>query len=129
MGYQRRCIAENSARYERQRRRATTEHPEKPRRRIIGYNVYELPDGHPDKYPPWPKLVRPDPADWERQLSRVRDFRERHRDDAPVYLERLKEVALQEGTFSASSWRRCGRHPRADHEDPGRVGGRYRKMV
>lgn len=130
MGYQRRCIAENSARYEGERHRVTADHPQPPRRRIIGYNVYELPDGHPDKYPPVAEMVRPDPADWERQLARLRDFRERHSEDAPVFLARLKQVALQEGNvfgelLETVRHATLGQITRTLVE----VGGRYRKMV
>ncbi|KAF0221751.1 MAG: methylmalonyl-CoA [Geobacteraceae bacterium] len=130
LGYHRRCIAENSTRYERERHRVTPEYPEPPQRRIIGYNAYELPDGHPDKYPPVAEVVRPDPADWERQLARVRDFKERHREDAPVYLARLKQVALQgENVFGelleTVRHATLGQISRTLVE----VGGRYRKMV
>jgi len=130
MGYQRRCIAENSTRYERERHRVTAEHPEPPRRRIVGYNIHELPAGHPDKYPPMAEVVRPDPADWERQLARVRDFRERHREDAPVYLARLKKVALEEGNvfgelLETVRHATLGQISRTLMD----VGGRYRKMV
>jgi methylmalonyl-CoA mutase len=130
MGYQRRCIAENSARYERERHRMTADHAQPPKRRIIGYNVYELPEGHPDKYPPMAEVVRPGPADWERQLARLRDFRERHREDAPVYLERLKLVALQGGNvfgelLETVRHATLGQISRTLMD----VGGRYRKMV
>lgn len=129
-GYQRRCIAENSARYEQERRRVTGDHPRPPQRKIIGYNVYELSDGHPDKYPSVAEVVRPDPADWERQLARLRDFKELHRDDAPFYLARLKEVALQEGNvfgelLETVRHATLGQITRTLTE----VGGRYRKMV
>ncbi|MCM2359374.1 MAG: methylmalonyl-CoA mutase family protein [Geobacteraceae bacterium] len=128
-GYQRRCIAENSARYERERRRPTPEHPERPRRTIIGYNAFELPDGHPGKYPPVAELVRPGPADWERQLARVRDFKERHR-DAPLYLARLKEVALSGGNVFGELLETV-RHATLGQITGAlaEVGGRYRKMV
>src|SRR6185369_4236132 len=130
LGYQRRCIAENSARYEQERRRTTTEHPQPPRRRIIGYNVFELPAGHPDKYPPAPEVVRPGPADWERQLSRVRSFKERHREDAPVYLERLKQVALEGGNVFGELLETV-RHASLGQISKTlmEVGGEYRKMV
>lgn len=129
-GYQRRCIAENSARYERERRRPTPEHPEKPRRTIIGYNAFELPDGHPGKYSPVAEVVRPDPADWERQLARVRDFKERHREDAPVYLARLKEVAMAGGNVFGELLETV-RHATLGEITGAlaEVGGRYRKMV
>jgi methylmalonyl-CoA mutase len=129
-GYQRRCIAEQSARYERERRRPTPEHPEPPRRTIIGYNAFALPDGHPDKTPPVGELVRPGPADWERQLSRVRDFRSRHREDAPVFLARLRQVALCGGNVFGELLETV-RHATLG-EITGtlaEVGGRYRKMV
>jgi isobutyryl-CoA mutase len=129
-GYQRRCIAEQSASYERERRRPTAEHPEEPRRRIIGYNAFELPDGHPDKYPPVAEVVRPDPADWERQLTRLRAFRERHREGSPVYLARLKEVALAGGNVFGELLETV-RHATLGEitRTLAEVGGRYRKMV
>src|SRR6185369_9814924 len=124
------CIAENSAKYERERRRPTDEHPEQPRRRIIGYNVYELPANHPDKYPPVAEVVRPDSADWERQLARLRDFRGRHMEDAPVYLERLKQVALQGGNIFGELLETV-RHATLGQitKTLAEVGGKYRKMV
>jgi isobutyryl-CoA mutase len=130
MGYQRRAIAENSARYEEQRRRATPEHPGEPRRRIIGYNAHELADGNPDKYPAVADLVRPGPADFERQLARVRDFKERHREDAPVYLARLREVALREGNVFGELLETV-RHASLGQitKTLAEVGGKYRKMV
>jgi isobutyryl-CoA mutase len=130
MGYQRRCIAQNSAHYEAQRRRPTPEHPEEPRRSIIGYNVHELPDGHPDKYPPVADLVRPGPADLERQLARVRDFKERHREDAPLYLARLREVALREDNVFGELLETV-RHASLGQitRTLAEVGGKYRKMV
>ena len=130
MGYQRRAIAENSARYEEQRRRTTVEHPAEPRRRIIGYNAHELPDGDPGKYPPVAELVRPGPADFERQLGRVRDFKERHREDAPVYLARLREVALRGGNVFGELLETV-RHASLGQitKTLTEVGGKYRKMV
>jgi methylmalonyl-CoA mutase len=129
-GYQRRAIAENSARYERERRRSGGADAGEPLRRIIGYNVHELPDGHPDKYPAVAEVVRPDPADWERQLGRVRDFRLRHREDAPVYLARLRGVALAGGNVFAELLETV-RHATLGEitRTLAEVGGRYRKMV
>ncbi|HSC70364.1 MAG TPA: methylmalonyl-CoA mutase family protein, partial [Candidatus Methylomirabilis sp.] len=130
LGYQRRCIAEQSARYERERRRPTPEHPERPRRTIIGYNAFELPDGHPDKCPPVGEVVRPGPADWERQLARVRDFRLRHREDAPMYLARLKEVALAGGNVFGELLETVRHATLGEITNAlAEVGGRYRKMV
>jgi methylmalonyl-CoA mutase len=129
-GYQRRCIAGNSARYERERRRRTKEEYPEPKRRIIGYNTHELPDGHPDKHPPVGEVVRPGPADWERQIARVRNFRERHMEDAPLHLARLKEVALQGGNVFGELLETV-RHATLGEiaHVLAEVGGRYRKMV
>ena len=129
-GYQRRCIAEQSARYERERRRPAAVHAAASRRRIIGYNSYELPEAHPDKYPPAEEIVRPAPDDWERQLARVRAFRERHRGETPHYLARLKQVVLQGGNvfgelLETVRHASLGQITKALAE----VGGRYRKMV
>ena len=130
LGYQRRCIAENSTKYERERRRAGPGHPEPPRRKIIGYNSFELPEGHREKYPPVADVVRPDPADWERQLTRVRSFKERHREDAPIYLERLKQIALQDGNVFGELLETV-RHATLGQISKTlmEVGGEYRKMV
>jgi methylmalonyl-CoA mutase len=130
MGYQRRCIAENSSTYERERHRVTADHPQPALRRIIGYNFYELPDGHPDKYPPVAEVVRPGAADRERQLARVRDFKERHREDAPRYLARLKQAALQDGNVFGELLETV-RHATLGQisRTLAEVGGHYRKMV
>jgi isobutyryl-CoA mutase len=130
LGYQRRCIAEQSARYERERQKATPEHPQAPRRRIVGYNVFELPDGHPEKYPRVGEVVRPDPSDWERQLVRVRDFKKRHREDAPISLERLRQVALEGGNVFGELLETV-RHATLGQisKTLAGVGGEYRKMV
>jgi len=108
----------------------TTEHPHPPKRRIIGYNVFELPEGHADKYPPVAEVVRPGPADWERQLARLRAFKKRHREDAPVYLARLKEVALR-GENVFGELLETVRHASLGQITSTliEVGGRYRKMV
>ncbi len=129
-GYQRRCIAANSARYEKERRRRTREDDPEPKRRIIGYNAHELPAGHPDKYPHVAEVVRPGPADWERQIARVRDFKERHREDAPLYLERLKEEALKGGNVFGELLETV-RHATLGQitRTLAGVGGRYRKMI
>ena len=130
LGYQRRCIAEQSARYERERRKSTPEHPQAPRRGIVGHNIFELPDGHPGKYPKADEVIRPDASDRERQLARVRDFKARHSEDAPVYLERLRQVTLQGGNvfgelLETVRHASIGQITRALAE----VGGEYKKMV
>jgi len=130
LGYQRRCIAENSSRYERERRRKTGGDDLAPLRRVIGYNVHELAEDHPDKYPPVAEVARPEPVDRERQLARLRDFRERHREDAPLYLSRLKQVA-QEGGNVFGELMETVRHATLGQitHTLAEVGGRYRKMV
>jgi methylmalonyl-CoA mutase len=129
-GYQRSCIAKNSARYEQERRRKKSEHSQEPLRRIIGYNLFELPDGHPDKYPPVVEAVHSNPGDWERQLKRVRDFKERHAKEAQTYLARLKHAALsRENVFGelldTVRYATLGQITHALFD----AGGRYRKMV
>lgn len=129
-GYQRSCIAENGFRYEMQRRRATPNQTDGPTRKIVGYNLYELPQEHRDKYPPVREIVRSGPDDWDRQLRRVRDFRRRHSEDAPAYLARLKREALLGNNIFGElletvQHATLGQITRTLAE----VGGRYRKMV
>jgi methylmalonyl-CoA mutase len=129
-GYQRRCIAESSARYEQQRRRQTDEHPHPPVRGIIGYNAFELPDGHPGKHPPVGEVVRPGPKDWDRQLARLGDFKQRHQEDAPLYLARLKQVAMDGGNVFDELLETV-RHATLGQITAtlAEVGGHFRKMV
>jgi methylmalonyl-CoA mutase len=129
-GYQRRCIAEQSSKYELERRRTVQGQPGKPLRTIIGYNSYELPDAHPDKYPPVAEMVRPGPDDRKRQLARVHAFRELHREDAPICLAKLKEVALA-GENVFAELLETVRHATLGQITAtlAEVGGRYRKMV
>ena len=66
----------------------------------------------------------------EKQVARVRDFRARHKEDAPVYLQRLKDVALAGGNVFAElletvKHASLGQITRTLFE----VGGRYRKMI
>ena len=129
-GYQRRCIAEMSARYEGERRRKGRDDDREPLRRVIGYNIHELPEGDPDRYPPVAEVVRPGPADWERQLARLRNFRERHGEEAPIFLARLKAVARQ-GENVFAELMETVRHATLGEitNALAEVGGRYRKMV
>lgn len=129
-GYQRRCIAENSTRYEHERRPLTGHGQPKPKRRIIGYNQYNLPDNSPDLYPEVPELVRPNDADRQKQLSRLKKFRFRHRGETPYYLERLKKVAISGDNVFAEllatvRHATLGQITKTLYE----AGGRYRKMV
>jgi isobutyryl-CoA mutase len=129
-GYQRRCIAENSVRYERQRTRPNPKQTGEPLRKIVGYNTLDLPDGHPDKYPPATEIIRPNPDDWKGQVERVQNFKKLHAADAPIYLARLRNAALNgENVFrellETVRHATLGQmtHTLAD------VGGRYRKTV
>jgi isobutyryl-CoA mutase len=96
----------------------------------VGYNAHQLAEGDPGKYPPVAELVRPGAADFERQLARLREFKERHREDAPVYLARLKEIALAEGNVFGELLETV-RHASLGQitRTLAEVGGRYRKMV
>ena len=125
LGYQRHCIAEQSARYERQRQPGA-----EPLRPIIGYNAHQLPADHPDRYPPAHDVVRPAAEDAGEQIARIRAFRETHRERAPQALKRLQQVAAADGNTFAELLQtvRCaslGQITQALIE----VGGRYRKML
>jgi methylmalonyl-CoA mutase len=129
-GYQRRCIARNSSRYEHQRRGATPKHPEAPVRKIVGYNTYVLPKDHGDAGSNATEIVRSNADDWNRQLARVRQFKERHAQDAPVYLDRLKQAAsggknVFEELLETVRHATLGQMIRTLAD----VGGRFRKMV
>jgi methylmalonyl-CoA mutase len=75
-------------------------------------------------------MIHPNPADWERQLTRLRDFRERHRKDAPIYLARLKEVTLSGGNVFGELLETV-RHATLGQITGilAEIGGKYRKMV
>ena len=75
-------------------------------------------------------MVRPNREDREKQIARVRAFRERHCEDAPAYLRRLKEAALASDNVFAELLETV------KHATLGQiirtlfqVGGRYRKMI
>ncbi len=129
-GYQRRCIAKNSARYEHERRPLSGDGGQKPKRKIIGYNIYNLPDDSPNLYPEIPELIRPNAANRQKQLRRLTDFRKRHQEDAPHYLEHLKKTAIAEDNVFAEllttvRHATLGQITKTLYE----AGGRYRKMV
>jgi methylmalonyl-CoA mutase len=76
------------------------------------------------------EIVRSTRDDWNRQLSRVRDFKKRHSKDAPVHLERLRQVASHGGNvfeelLETVRHATLGQMTRILAD----VGGRYRKMV
>jgi methylmalonyl-CoA mutase len=99
-------------------------------RGIIGYNAFELPDGHPGKHPPVGEVVRPGPKDWDRQLARLGDFKQRHEEDAPLYLARLKKVAMDGGNVFDELLETV-RHATLGQITAtlAEVGGHFRKMV
>lgn len=125
LGYHRRCIAEQSARYEHQRQPGTD-----LRRPIIGYNIHQLSDTHPDRYPPVHEVIRPTDKDAREQIARIRAFREKHKDHSPQALKKLQQVAAGHGNTFAElletvRYASLGQISQALAD----VGGRYRKMV
>ena len=90
VSYQRSSIAQASCEYEHDIFSG--------KRPIIGRNVLKLDSG--DTVPP-AELMRPTREDWDIQISRTRAFRERNREAAPLYLRRLREVALEGGNVFA----------------------------
>ena len=124
LNYQRRQIAESSQKYESDR------HKGDPRRKIIGYNTYELPDDDPHKYPKVPEIIRPNEKDWKRQIIRIRDFRTRHEDEVQEYLARLKHVALEDDNVFEELMETVKYCTLGEiTETLAQVGGRFRKVV
>ncbi|WP_028584054.1 methylmalonyl-CoA mutase family protein [Desulfogranum mediterraneum] len=129
LGYQRNSIGESSARYE-QERVPDPLSMDLARRKIIGFNTYLQPLVD-QELPSVPQLVRPTQADWDRQISRVRDFRSRHQQQAEAALQRLEAVAASDdGNIFAELLRtvRCATLGQISARLR-KVGGSYRKMV
>jgi methylmalonyl-CoA mutase len=66
---------------------------------IVGVNTFENP--HPAAAPPATALMRSSEDEKGRQLSSLRAFQDRHREEAPRALRRLQEVALSGGNVFA----------------------------
>lgn len=125
LGYQRRCIADQSNRYEKQRQPGAALN-----RPIIGYNVHQLPPEHPDRYLLSHEVVRPSRKDAELQIARIQAFREKHSDLAPQALRQLQQVVVNEGNTFAELLQTV-RHASLGQITQAliEVGGGYRKML
>ena len=118
-GYQRGLIQDESMEYERRKHDGSLP--------IVGVNTFLSPE------PPLstPRAVsRATETEKESQIQRLRDFQDRHREEAPVALARLREVAVDGGnTFGAlmDAVRSCslGQITDAFFE----VGGQYRRSM
>ncbi len=99
-------------------------------RRIIGYNSHELPDGHPDKYPPVAEVVRPDPPTGNGKSPACATSGNATAKMPRHYLARLKQVALQGGNVFGELLETV-RHATLGQisRTLAEVGGQYRKMV
>jgi methylmalonyl-CoA mutase len=118
LGYQRRRIQEESARYE--ALKASGQLP------VIGVNTF-VPEGEPAFKPP-STLARSSEEEKVRQIRRVTEFKERHRQEARIALAHLRDVAESGGnTFEAlmraTRVATLGQITGALYE----VGGRYRR--
>jgi methylmalonyl-CoA mutase len=122
-GYQRGRIQDESMVYEQRKHDGTLP--------IIGVNTFLAPARDADGAGPGPlALARGTEAEKQSQLRRLTDFHERHRDEAPAALERLRRVAMSgDNTFDAlmDAVRVCslGQISQAFFE----VGGQYRRSV
>ncbi len=118
-GYQRGKIQDESMLYERRKHDGTLP--------IIGVNTFRNP--HPDDHALIP-LSRGTDEEKKSQLDRVRDFQERHRDDAHAALAALKEAARSgENVFAVlmDAARVCSLQQVT--EAFFEVGGQYRRNV
>jgi len=119
-GYQRGKIQEESLYYEHKKHDGS--YP------IIGVNTFRHPTG--SAAPIALELARSTDAEKQSQLTRLRDFQQRHSEDAPAVLERLRRCVIDDGnTFEVlmESVRSCslGQITNALYE----VGGRYRRNM
>jgi isobutyryl-CoA mutase len=87
LGYQRGKIQEESLHYEHLKH--TGEHP------IIGVNTFRNPHGDP--VPEHIELARSTEEEKQSQLRRLREFQQRHAQQAPAMLERLKRSVIDNG--------------------------------
>jgi methylmalonyl-CoA mutase len=121
-GYQRSKIQEESIYYE------TLKHTgELP---IVGVNTFRDPDSNESEEVVGIPLARATKEEIESQLSRLAEFHEEHKKEAPAALERLQEVALAGGNVFAElmeAVRVCslGQISQALYE----VGGQYRRNM
>lgn len=120
-GYQRGRIQDESMLYEHKKHDGSLP--------IVGVNTFRKPGGD-DGTPDHVELARATEDEKQSQLTRLRDFKERHAHDAPRAIARLKEAATSgENVFAAlmDAARVCtlGQVTEAFFE----VGGQYRRNV
>ena len=120
-GYQRGKIQEESLVYEHQKHSG-----ELP---IVGVNTFLNPNTRDDE-PFEIELARSSSEEKDEQIARLRDFQQRHADEAPAALERLRQTAIDGGNlFEAlmDAVRSCslGQITHALFE----VGGQYRRNM
>ena len=121
-GYQRGRIQDESMLYERRKHDGTLP--------LIGVNTFLDPDAAEQGAGHKLELARGTDAEKESQLARLADFHARHRDEAPVALENLREAARAgDNVFDAlmSAVRCCslGQISKAFFD----VGGQYRRNL
>ena len=119
-GYQRGRIQDESMLYEQRKHDGSLP--------IIGVNTFLAQDS--DRPLMEVELARGTEEEKQSQLARLADFHERHRDEAPAALARLKEAATEGGNVFAALMEavRCcslGQISEAFFE----VGGQYRRNV
>ncbi|MET0904115.1 MAG: fused isobutyryl-CoA mutase/GTPase IcmF [Acidimicrobiales bacterium] len=120
-GYQRGRIQDESMLYEQRKHDGTLP--------LIGVNTFVDPRGH-DEAPRRPELQRSTDEEKQSQITRLRDFQDRHASERPAALERLRTAALAGDNLFAvlmDAVRVCslGEITHALFE----VGGRYRRNV
>ena len=119
-GYQRGRIQDESMLYEHRKHDGSLP--------IIGVNTYRNPDG--DEIPTTLELARAEESEKQSQLMRLADFNQRHANERPEALARLRAVALGGGNVFAvlmDAVRSCslGEITQTLFD----VGGRYRRNV
>ena len=119
-GYQRGRIQDESMLYEHRKHDGSLP--------IIGVNTYRNPDG--DEIPTTLELARAEESEKKSQLARLADFNQRHANERPEALARLRDVALSGGNVFAvlmEAVRSCslGEITQTLFD----VGGRYRRNV
>ena len=90
-GYQRGRIQDDSMLYEHKKHDGSLP--------IVGVNTFTSP--HPDAPAPHVELARSTEEEKQRQLSRLRDFKERHAVDREAALDALRDTALRGGNVFA----------------------------
>ncbi len=121
-GYQRSKIQEESMYYERQKH--SGEYP------IIGVNTFRNPDCNFDEQNACLELARSTDEEKNEQIERLAQFHDKHKEQAPAALVRLKETALKGGNVFEElleTVKHCslGQITTALYE----VGGQYRRNM